>query len=146
LSASDRDQARSRRDSALASRDQMRARLRLLQEGTRPEQVREAEAAVTRARAALAELETSAALYEVRAPRTGWIEALPYELGERPPAGAPVVVMLAEGRHTRESTRPSRSAPTWLRAAGRHYYRRRRGHADGTVRFISAKQHSPTTR
>jgi HlyD family secretion protein len=78
LSASSRDQARARRDAAVAARDQSRARLRLLQEGTRPEQVREAEAAVQRARAVLAELETSAALYEVRASRAGWIEALPY--------------------------------------------------------------------
>jgi HlyD family secretion protein len=97
LSGSDRDQARARRDAALAARDQARARLRLLEEGTRPEQVREAEAAVARARAALAELETSAARYAVSAPRDGLIEALPYKLGERPAAGAPVVVMLADG-------------------------------------------------
>jgi HlyD family secretion protein len=97
LSASSRDQARARRDAALAARDEARARLRLLEEGTRPEQVRQARAAVDRARASLAELETSAARYEVRAPRAGRIEALPYELGERPPAGAPVVVLLADG-------------------------------------------------
>jgi HlyD family secretion protein len=97
LSASDRDQARARRDSALAARDQARARLRLLEEGTRPEQLREAEAVVERARAALAELETSAARYAVRAPRNGRVEALPYKLGERPAAGAPVVVLLADG-------------------------------------------------
>jgi HlyD family secretion protein len=97
LSASSLDQARARRDAALASRDQARARLALLEEGTRPEQVRQAEAAVARARAALVELETSAARYEIRAPREGQIEALPYKLGERPPAGAPVVVMLADG-------------------------------------------------
>jgi HlyD family secretion protein len=97
LSASSRDQARARRDAALAARDEARARLRLLEEGTRPEQVRQARAAVDRARASLAELETSLARYEVRAPRDGRIEALPYELGERPPAGAPVVVMLADG-------------------------------------------------
>ena len=60
-------------------------------------ETRAAEAAVQRSQAALAELETSAALYEVRAARAGWIEALPYKLGERPPAGAPVVVLLAEG-------------------------------------------------
>jgi HlyD family secretion protein len=71
--------------------------LRLLEEGTRPEQVREAEAVVARTRAALAELETSAARYAVLAPRAGRIEALPYKLGERPAAGAPVVVMLADG-------------------------------------------------
>jgi len=97
LSASDRDQARARRDSALAARDQARARLSLLEEGTRPEQLREAEAVVERAHAALAELETSAARYAVRAPRPGRVEALPYKLGERPAAGAPVVVLLADG-------------------------------------------------
>ena len=97
LSASSRDLARARRDAALAARDEARARLRLLEEGTRPEQVRQARAAVDRARASLAELETSAARYEVRAPRDGRVEALPYKLGERPPTGAPVVVMLADG-------------------------------------------------
>jgi HlyD family secretion protein len=97
LSASNRDQARARRDAALAARDEARAGLRLLEEGTRPEQVRQSRAAVDRVRASLAELETSAARYEVRAPRDGRIEALPYKLGERPPPGAPVVVMLADG-------------------------------------------------
>jgi HlyD family secretion protein len=96
LSASSRDQARARRDAALAARDETRARLRLLEEGTRPEQVRQSRAAVDRARASLAELETSAARYEVRAPRAGRVEALPYEQGERPPSGAPVVVLLAD--------------------------------------------------
>ena len=97
ISASERDQARAQRDAALAARDQARARLRLLEEGTRPEQVREAEAAVQRARAALEELETSARRYSVRATRGGLVEALPFKLGERPSAGAPVAVMLADG-------------------------------------------------
>ena len=35
--------------------------------------------------------------YSIRAPRAGLVEALPYELGERPPVGAPLVVMLADG-------------------------------------------------
>lgn len=97
LSASERDRALARRDGAQASRDQAQARLALLQEGTRPEQVRQAEAAVAGARAALAELETSAGRYAVHAPRAGRVEALPYKLGERPAAGAPVVVLLADG-------------------------------------------------
>jgi HlyD family secretion protein len=33
---------------------------------------------------------------ELRAPRNGLIDALPYKLGERPPIGATVIVMLAE--------------------------------------------------
>jgi len=97
VSASELDQARARRDDARAARDEARARLRLLQEGTRAEQLAQARAAVDRARAALAELEVVAERYAVRAPRPGLIEALPFELGERPPVGAPVVVMLADG-------------------------------------------------
>jgi HlyD family secretion protein len=97
LSESNLDQARARRDASTASRDQARARFKLLLEGTRSEQVQQAQAAVDRARAALAELETTAARYALHAPRDGYIEALPYKMGERPPAGAPVVVMLADG-------------------------------------------------
>ena len=140
LSASSLDQARTRRDAAVAARDQARARLRLLQEGTRPEQIREAEAAVDRSRAALAELETSAALYAVRAPRAGWIEALPYELGERPPARAPVVVLLAEGTpyariHVPEPLRARVLAGSRVAVSIDGV----EDVLDGTVRFISAE-------
>jgi HlyD family secretion protein len=140
LSVSDLDRARARRDAALATRDQARARLRLLEEGSRPEQVRAAEAEVERARAALAELETSAAQYVVRAPRTGTIEALPYESGERPPAGAPVVVMLADGPpyarvHVPEPLRvqftAGRAVEATVDGVG--------GTLRGTVRYVSAE-------
>ena len=47
--------------------------------------------------AALAEVETVASRYTVRAPRPAVVEALPYELGERPAAGRPVAVLLADG-------------------------------------------------
>jgi HlyD family secretion protein len=140
LSASELDQARAQRDAARSARDQANSRLGLLLEGTRPEQVRQAEAAVQGARSALAELETSAALYSVLAPRDGLIEALPYKLGERPPAGAPVVVMLADGVpyariHVPE---PLRAQVT----AGRRVYVAMDGvdgQLEGTVRYISAE-------
>jgi HlyD family secretion protein len=97
VSASNLDQALARRDAARSTRDQAQARLKLLLEGTRTEQVQQAEAAVARSRAALAELETTASRYAVRAPRAGLVEALPYKRGERPPAGATVAVLLADG-------------------------------------------------
>jgi HlyD family secretion protein len=97
LSESELDQVRAQRDSAAAAHKQARARLNLLLEGTRREAIEQAEAELKRARAALAEVQTSVARYIVAAPRAGVIEALPYKLGERPPAGAPVVVMLADG-------------------------------------------------
>jgi HlyD family secretion protein len=97
LPDSELDQARARRDAARASRDEARARLRLLKEGTRAEQLAQARAAVERERAALAEVELTAERYAVRAPRAGLVEALPYEVGERPPAGAPLAILLADG-------------------------------------------------
>lgn len=140
LSASSLDQARARRDAARASRDQSQARLGLLLEGTRTEQVREAEAAVDRARAGLAELEASAARFVVTAPRPGVVEALPYEVGERPPAGAPVVVMLADGVpyarvHVPETLRTQFTAGSRVevRIDGVE------GPLDGTVRYVSAE-------
>lgn len=97
LSESELDQVRARRDSASAAQKQANARLNLLLEGTRREAVEQAQAELQRARAALSETQTSVARYAVVAPRAGIVEALPYKLGERPPAGAPVVVMLADG-------------------------------------------------
>jgi HlyD family secretion protein len=97
VSASELDRARASRDRARAGRDEAAASLKLLQEGTRSEQIAQARATVERQRASLAELEISAARYSVRAPRAGRVEALPYKQGERPPAGAPVTILLADG-------------------------------------------------
>jgi HlyD family secretion protein len=97
ISQSDLDRAKAVRDNAAGTRDQAAARLRLLLEGTRVEQVEQAEAALKQAQAALAELQASAARYTVTAPRDGRVEAIPYKLGERPAAGTPLIVMLADG-------------------------------------------------
>lgn len=140
LSASDLDQARARRDAAQAARDEARARLRLLEEGTRPEQLAQSRAAVDRAKAAVAELMVSAERYSVRAPRPGLIEALPYEVGERPPVGAPLVIMLADGApyarvHVPEPLRVAFAAGTAVEV-------RIDGVTDplpGTVRYVSSQ-------
>jgi HlyD family secretion protein len=96
LSQSQLDNARAQRDTAASLHKQAQARLDLLLEGTRREEIEQAEAELERARAALTEVETSLARHTVVAPRAGKIEALPFKLGERPPAGAPVIVMLAD--------------------------------------------------
>lgn len=97
LSQSQLDAARAERDRAIAALKQSRAQLDLLIEGTRRESIEQAQAELTRAKAALTEVEMSLSRHTVRAPRDGTIEALPFKLGERPPTGAPVVVMLAGG-------------------------------------------------
>lgn len=71
------------------------ARLADLLEGTTREQLAQARAAVAEAEAAVGRIALLADRLVIRAPRSGVVDALPYELGERPPAGATVVVLLA---------------------------------------------------
>jgi HlyD family secretion protein len=98
LPASALDRQRAIRDSAIADERAARDRLAELVNGTRAEVVEQSAAALAAARAQVAELELSLERHTVRAPRDGIIDALPYKLGERPPKGAPVVVMLAGGQ------------------------------------------------
>jgi HlyD family secretion protein len=97
LSASNLDRQRALSDSAAADERAARDRLAELVNGTRVEVVQQAAAALAAAQAQVAELELSVERHAVRAPRDGVVDALPYELGERPPRGAPVLVMLADG-------------------------------------------------
>ena len=97
LPQSDLDRQRAQRDTAIADRDATREDLLVLERGTRSEVLDQAQAALDRAMAQLAELEVSRARLDVAAPRNGVVDALPYELGERPPRGATVAVILAAG-------------------------------------------------
>ncbi|MBX3703367.1 MAG: HlyD family efflux transporter periplasmic adaptor subunit [Steroidobacteraceae bacterium] len=98
LPASALDRQRALADGAAADLAAARERLAELERGTRAEVVAQAAAALEAARAQVAELELSLERHAVRAPRAGTVDALPYELGERPPPGAPVAVLLAAGR------------------------------------------------
>lgn len=97
VSAQDIDQRRARFDEALAARDAARAGLEELLEGTTIEELEQAEAALGQVEAGLADARVQLEQVTVRAPTAGWIDALPYELGERPPVGAVVAVLLAGG-------------------------------------------------
>jgi HlyD family secretion protein len=73
------------------------ARLAELLEGTTREEVAQARESVAEASAALSRVQLLADRLVIRAPRAGAIDAIPYKLGERPPSGATVIVMLADG-------------------------------------------------
>lgn len=91
------DRQRALRDSAIADERAARDRLEELVHGTRAEVIEQSAAALAAARAQVTEMELSLERHTVRAPRDGRVDALPYKLGERPPKGAPVIVMLAGG-------------------------------------------------
>lgn len=97
LPAASLDRQRALKDGALAEQRAAAERLAELANGTRTEVVEQAAAALAAARAQVAGLELSLARHTVQAPRAGAVDALPYELGERPPQGAPVVVLLGAG-------------------------------------------------
>jgi HlyD family secretion protein len=90
------DRAGASHDEALARRDAARADLNALVEGTTAEELAQARAMLAEAESALADVRVRASRLEVRAPVAGRIDALPYELGERPPQGAAVAVLLAD--------------------------------------------------
>jgi HlyD family secretion protein len=96
-SQSSLDRQRAARDSAEASRKAAHAQLTLLLKGTRIEELDQARDSLAQAQAQLQQIEISAQRLTVRAPRAGIVEALPYKVGDRPPAGSPVVVMIADG-------------------------------------------------
>jgi HlyD family secretion protein len=83
-------------EESLAARDAASATLDALLDGTTAEELAQAEAAVAEADAVLADSRVRLARLEVRAPTAGWLDALPYEIGERPPAGGVVAVLLAD--------------------------------------------------
>lgn len=88
------DTARAARDRSMADVAAAQARLLELTRGTRSEQIEQAQAAVSAAQAALDELRVSQARLTVRAPRAGRVDALPFKVGDQPPAGASVVSLL----------------------------------------------------
>ncbi|HZF26601.1 MAG TPA: HlyD family efflux transporter periplasmic adaptor subunit [Steroidobacteraceae bacterium] len=137
-SQSSLDRQRAARDSAEASRKAANAQLTLLLKGTRIEELDQARDALAQAQAQLQQAELSAQRLTVKAPRAGIVEALPFKLGDRPPAGDPVVVMLADGttyarvyvpEPIRAQVRPDAPASVHIDGMAQPY--------EGRVRYIS---------
>lgn len=95
-SDSDVDRARNAREAASADVDALGASLDELLEGTTREELAQAEAGLAEAEARVELTKIAASRLEIRAPRDGRIDALPYKLGERPAAGVTVIVMVAD--------------------------------------------------
>ncbi len=88
------DRARAARDQASAATRSAEAQLRELTNGTRPEQLEQAGAALDSARGNLAQLEVGREHLSLRAPRAGLVDSLPFRVGDQPPAGVELVSLL----------------------------------------------------
>jgi HlyD family secretion protein len=93
--ASRRDAMLAARDAAVARRDEAAALLDELERGNTSEELEQARSALAAADASLAETRVHLERLSVRAPMAGRVDSLPFELGERPAAGATVAVLLA---------------------------------------------------
>lgn len=95
--AAELETAQSRRDARQATLNEAEDQLRLLNAGTRPEDIRLAEAQLSAARAVLDRERQNLDNLTVHATRDGILDNLPWNVGERVYTGAPLAVVLAEG-------------------------------------------------
>jgi HlyD family secretion protein len=95
IAQADLDNAETALRTASASANAARANLAELLNGTRIEDIEQAEAALAAAQAAAEHAALTRARLDVRAPRDGEVDALPFKPGDQPPPGAPLVSLLA---------------------------------------------------
>lgn len=94
-SQSQLDAAQHARDQAQGEVDAARAALAALVEGTTMEELEQARAAVREAEAIVSTQQLTRARLTMVAPRDAVVEALPFELGETPSPGQPLVLLRA---------------------------------------------------
>ena len=95
VAAADLDRARAAAGNADGQAAAAGAALAALVHGSRPQQIAQAQAAVA---AAAAQVRAQTVLLEklsVVAPRAGWVDSIPYKLGDQAPVGSPLAILLA---------------------------------------------------
>ncbi|HJT98300.1 MAG TPA: HlyD family efflux transporter periplasmic adaptor subunit [Rhodanobacteraceae bacterium] len=95
IAEADLDNAETALRTATAQANNARANLTELLNGTRVEDIEQAEAELAAAKAAVLRLTLTRARLDVRAPADGRVDALPFKLGDQPPVGATLVSMLS---------------------------------------------------
>lgn len=95
ISEANRDRAQASRDTDLANLNSAREDLLKLTNGTREEDLRQAEAYLDEVNASLASESRKLADLAVLATRDGILDNLPWNLGERVTAGSPLAIVLA---------------------------------------------------
>jgi HlyD family secretion protein len=98
LPAAELDRARAAKGAADADVAATLSALQGLQNGTRSEQIAQAESILRAATAQAAAANVDLARTEIRAPRDGLIDNIPYEVGDQPSVGAPLAILLV-GAH-----------------------------------------------
>lgn len=95
IAQADLDNAETALRTATSQSNNARANLAELLNGTRIEDIEQAQAQLASANAAVERLKLTRERLDVRAPVDGRVDALPFRLGDQPPAGATLVSLLS---------------------------------------------------
>ena len=134
------DEARAALDTATANLESLEARLAELLEGTTVEELRQAESAVDRARAQLEAQEIDLGRLTPTAPVDGIVDSRLLEVGERPAAGQPMMVLLAgEQPHARVFVPESLRVHVMPGTGARVYVDGLETPVDGRVRWVASE-------
>ena len=122
---------------------QVRAAQAVLDEllhGTRPERIAQGEAALAAAQAQATVQAASLGKLEVRAPRAGRVDSLPYRLGDQAPVGAPLAILLVgEAPYARVYVPEPLRAGVKPGQAARVFVDGREGSIAGHVRMVRSE-------
>lgn len=140
VAAVDVSSARAAAEAAAAELEAIRAQLRELEKGTRIEQLEQGAAAVAAAEAAEKTQSVTSREFDVNAPRAGRVDSLPYRLGDRPPAGAPLAILLVgDAPYARVYLPATLRANVQVGSAARVFIQGREQVYQGTVRMLRSE-------
>jgi HlyD family secretion protein len=140
VAAADVDRARAAASSASAQVKLAQAALDELLHGSRREDIAQGEAAVRAAEAQANAQQATLDKLDVRAPRAGRIDSLPYKLGDQAPVGAPLAILLVgDAPHARVYVPETIRANVQVGDKARVFVDGRDAALAGTVRMIRSE-------
>ena len=140
VAKSDHDRAAATAGSAEGQVRAAQAVLDELRHGTRPERIAQGEAALAAAQAQATVQAASLGKLDVRAPRAGRVDSLPYRLGDQAPVGAPLAILLVgEAPYARVYVPEPLRAGVKPGQAARVFVDGREGSIAGHVRMVRSE-------
>jgi HlyD family secretion protein len=134
------DSVKAQAGTADANVDAAQAALATLLNGTRPQDIAQAEAAVASAQAQVDSITVDLQRVRISAPRGGRIDSIPYKLGDQPPIGAPLAILLVgDAPYARVYVPEPRRADVHIGESVRVYVADRKDALSGRVRMIHSE-------
>jgi len=140
LARAELDKSRADANNADANVDAAQAALATLLNGARPQDIAQAEAAVASAQAQVDSITVDLQRVRISAPRGGRIDSIPYKLGDQPPIGAPLAILLVgDAPYARVYVPEPRRADVHIGQSARVYVAERKDAVNGRVRAVHSE-------